>query len=233
MVQIQIDEFEARFQTLCDQLESVVSEKQVSVRTLLQSITKLPQAFRREYKYSIEKTVPKVEKKKKVYQLFLRLNPLMHFIDYHLLNHLISKFGDSRLKENMRSNIQDVQEFMRVTTVAEVMDYWPGDETSRVKFSKLLVKLKDDPKTYTLERLNQFRRCFCSKIRLSELITSLVSLLSTKSFIAVWLVPTIAVSEIAEAISQVDQAFYIEENILMILLDEKQFYPSDLHVRNE
>ena len=53
---------------------------------------------------------------------------------------------------------------MQETTVGDVMEYWPGDEQPRLNnYSKLKAKFSEDPKSYTLERLNNFWRKFCSK----------------------------------------------------------------------
>ena len=128
----------------------------------------------------------------------------------------------------MTAYVQDVQIFMRETTVQEVMPYWPG--TCKLldsnDFLELWIKIEKNPDTYTLEELNNFRDKYCATIKLSAVLSSLRSILPGKSFFAVWQVPTVAVNNITERIGQTDHNFYKTEHIQMILLDNKLLYLS-------
>ena len=140
--------------------------------------------------------LPTLEGRNTITELFLRLSPLFVFINYGLLDHLISKFGSPALKEDMKSYVSEVKVFMRETTVADLMDYWPGEQHPCMNYSELKAKFSDDPRLYTLERLNDFQRKFCCKIRLSEFIFGLILLEAGESFYATWLVPTIVAPEL-------------------------------------
>ena len=67
----------------------------------------------------------------------------------------------------MTSYVEKVQLFKKVTTVSELIDYWPGLEIPEVSYSILRAKFDDDPRTYTLEKLDYFRGKF---FQLSEAI---------------------------------------------------------------
>lgn len=79
-----------------------------------------------------------LEESTRITTLFNRLNPLFNFIDYGLLQHLISNLGSTELKEDMTSYVDAVQEFMCATTVGDVINHWPGDKESHASFSKLI-----------------------------------------------------------------------------------------------
>ena len=113
---------------------------------------------------------------------------------------------------------------MQETTVGDLMEYWPGDEQPHLNYSKLKAKFNDDPKTYTLERLNNFRWKFCSKVRLSELIFGLILLEVGESFFATWLIPTVVASDLKKAVCEMDEIFYQVENVLIISLDHEVLY---------
>ena len=115
---------------------------------------------------------------------------------------------------------------MRETTVGDLMDFWPGEENPHMNYSELKVKFSDDPRSYTLERLNNFRRKFCCKLRLSEFIFGLILLEAGESFYATWLVPSIVAPELRKAIEEIDESFYQEEHVLMISLDIELLYQS-------
>ena len=136
---------------------------------LYQALITLPIAFRQEYERSIQQLLPAAKEidgqSVVTSSVFLLFNPLFAFIDYDLLNHMIKKFGSAELKSEMALYIEDVKIFMRETTVGDLIDHWPGCEVPDLNYAKLKAKFRDDPKTYTLERLNKFRRKFCSQVR--------------------------------------------------------------------
>ena len=226
-----IETLESQFDGLHQRLMSEITENDVlSGMELLRALTMLPVSLRKEYESSIQQMLPALEGKNTITELFLRLSPLFVFIDYGLLDHLISKFGSPVLKEDMRSYVSKVKVFMRNTTVADLMDYWPGEQHPGMNYSELKAKFSDDPKSYTLERLNNFRRKFCCKIRLSEFIFGLILLEAGESFCVTWLVPSIVSPELRKAINEIDESFLQEEHILIISLDLEILYQSVIKV---
>ena len=226
-MEVKIEKLEKLFKELQNQLKSELVEKKVSVETLLQSLTTLPIYFRREYETAIRKLLPEVEREKTIPELLFRLNTLSTFIDYSLLEYLASEFGSEKLKSKMSSYVDKVKVFMKNTTVEELMHYWPGDEVYPEHFSRFCTKISDDPKTYTLEKLNDLRRNLCSILKLSEVLFNLVWIEASTSFIVVWLIPNEVVSKVAESFSHVEEIFFKAQHILMIVLDEMLVYISN------
>ena len=220
-----IDILQKQFRDLHQRLISELKEREVSVDQVLDQLTFMPIQVKKEYDSWIQKMLPTLEENTRIATLFRRLNPLFTFIDYGLLDHLMSNLGSKELKEDMTSYVERVTEFMRETTVGDIMDCFPGDAEPYVDYSKLKVKFKDDPKTYTLERLNNFRRKFCSTVRLSEFIFGLISLEPAGSFFATWLVPMVVVPELMKAVRKIDEHFYELQCIVSISVDQEQLYP--------
>ena len=214
------------FDCLHERLVNEISEGGTPVKQVLRALTRLPFTFRTEYESKIQSMLPEIEERRVIDNLFYRLNPLFTFIDYELLQHLISKFGSQELKREMASYTEKVQLFKKVTTIGELIDCWPGLEVPPIDYKRLRAKFADDPKSYTLEKLDSFRNRFYSKIRRSEFVTVSILMLveSTNSFIAVWFIPTVAVQELIEAISQIDRTFFQTEQILELSLGERIMY---------
>lgn len=223
-----IDRLQKQFRDLHQRFLSELKQKKVSVEDVLEKATLLVPIEYKEYERSVQQMLPVLEENTRLTTLFNRLNSLFTFIDYGLLHHLISILGSKVLNVDMELYIDTVHEFIHETTVGNIIDYWPGDEISCESYSKLKAKLKDDPKTYTLEQLNNFRRKFCSKVRLSEIICGLVSLEPAKSFFVTWLIPTVVVPELKRSISQIDHHFCESEHIVIISIDQEQLYPLPL-----
>ena len=174
--------------------------------------------------------LPKLEKRRVISQLFNCLNPLFTFIDFKLLQHLISKFGSQDLKQEMISYAEKIQLFKKITTISEVIDCWSGLKVPRVDHKILRAKFADDPKSYTLEKLDYFRNHFYNELRLSEFVavSILVAVESANSFIAVWFIPTVVVWELMEAFRLVDRTFFQSEQVLELSLGERILYQRNI-----
>ena len=221
-----IETLEEQFDCLHDRLVTELSEGGASVDQVLRALTKLPLAFRKEYESTIQSMLPELEKRQVIRNLFYRLNPLFNFIDYELLQHLVSKFGSQELKQEMTSYTAKVQLFKKITTISELIDYWPGLEVPQIDYKILRAKFADDPKSYTLEKLDNFRNRFYNKLRLSDFVavSILILLEPANSFVAEWFIPTVVVLELMEVFSQVDRTFFLAEQILKLSLDERTLY---------
>ena len=225
-----IEALEDEFNCLHDRLMNELSSGGTSVRKVLQALTKLPLKFRMEYESKIQDMLTELEKKEVVDNLFFCLSPLFRFIDYELLQHLISKFGSQELKQEMMSYTEKVQLFKKVTTIDELINHWPGLEVPPVDYKILKAKFADDPKSYTLEKLDSFRNRFYNKLRRSEFVAVSILMLvqPANSFIAVWFIPTVAVQELLVAFCHMDIAFLQNEQILELSLGERTLYQGNI-----
>ena len=219
-----------QFDCLHERLVNELSEESTSVDQVLQVLTKLPVTFRKGYENIMQKMLPKLEKRRVISQLFNCLNPLFTFIDFKLLQHLISKFGSQDLKQAMTSYAEKVQLFKKITTIRDVIHCWPGLKVSHVDHKILKAKFADDPKSYTLEKLDCFRNCFFNDLRLSEFvaISILVAVEPANSFIAMWFIPTVVVWELMEAFRLMDRTFFQTEQILELSLGERTLYQRNI-----
>jgi hypothetical protein len=215
-----------QFDFLHERLVNEVSEGGTSVKDILRALTRLPFTFRKEYESAIQSMLAELEKKEVVHNLFNRLNPIFTFIDYELLQHLVSKFGSQKLKQEMTSYTAKVQLFKKVTTIGELINCWPGLKVPEIDHKLLRAKLAGDPKSYTLEKLDYFRNRFFNELRRSEFVAVSILMLvePANSFIAVWFIPTVAIQELTEAIGQIDRTFFQTEQILELLLGERTLY---------
>ena len=214
------------FDCLHERLVNEVSEGGTPVKQVLRALTRLPFTFKTEYESKIQNMLPELEERQVIDNLFYRLNPLFTFIDYELLQHLISKFGSQALKQEMTSYTEKVQLFKKHTTIGKLINCWPGLKVPLIDHKLLRTKLADDPKSYTLEKLDYFRNRFFNELQRSEFVTVSILMLveSANSFIAVWFIPTVAVQELTEAISQIDRTFFQTEQILELSLGEQSLY---------
>ena len=215
---------EQQFATLHRELLSdLKANAGISVDDFLQALTLLPLSLRREYEKSIQDKLSTLERIPTISGMFLRLNPLFSFIDYDLLEHLIRKFGSQNLQQGATSYATNIEVFMRQTTVAQLMDCWPGLEELPANFSQIRVKFNNNPAQYTLKRLNKFRKKFCSHIRLSHFILLLIRV-EPGSFYAIWHIPSVLIPDLMKSANQIGDGFYHYEHVLSLSIDGVLIY---------
>ena len=167
---------------------------------------------------------PDLRKETAVNEIFYHISPLVDFLGFGLLKYIIDQFGSNTLKSLMQSYSDDVVEFMRRTTVRELMDHWPGQQDIPANFSKLRAKIDEDPASYTLYRLDQLRYRYCCEIKLTELVFVIIGLNMSSSFIVEWLIPSALIPYILEAARSLDFGFYRQEYIVKLTVEEKQLF---------
>ena len=221
-----IKELERKFRFLHRVLMSELESTKVPVQKVLHSLTLLPIELQWEYAKAISDKLSKLRGEVEACNLFYHLNPLVNFLDYHLVKFIIDEFGSNTLKSKMNSYSDEVLAFMKKTTVKQLMDHWPGQQEIPPNFSRLKTKIDEDPTKYTLYQLDQLRRHLCSGIKLTEVVLVIIGLEVANSFFAVWLTPSALVPKLIESARKLDFGFFLRERILKVMIDEIQVFPA-------
>ena len=219
-----IKRLEKQFSSLQRRLSSELNaNSEVSPEILLESLTLLPVALRIEYHKLVLENLPTLEKADSIRKIFNLLNPHVSFIDYHLIEYLVEEFGSEQLQEDMSAYVKLVQVFYDETTVQQLMDHWPGRRDIPPHFEELTAVIDEDPGTYTLRRLDNLRKEFCSEIRLFETVLILKRFGRKNSFIVCWVVPFIFVPQLKSVISSL-RNFYQREHIFSVTVGRQRLY---------
>ena len=206
----------------------LATKPDISVETLLDTLTSLPVSLKKEYESSIANRIPNMDKEKQIGKLFSKyLNPLLSFMDYGLIEYFIKQFGSDALKREMQSYCREMVIFMKETTIKQLIDHLPGQPEIPPKFSLIAAKIGQNASECTLEQLNVIRKRYCSEIKLSEIVFHLVAVVESNSFIVRWLVPSAIISDIMKSTMSIDQSFYQEHKITFLTLDEMWLFLSE------
>ena len=231
-VKRRIQLLEGKIRKFISQLQRELKKEKIMTDDVLDALTFLPIELKVEYEDCIYKKMERSTACSSVRQVFhILINPLTTFLDYQLLEHLISVFGGSQLKQDMAGYVDEVNDFKKETTVAKLMDHLNGIEDKTLNFKELEVRFGEDPTMCTLEKLDKHRKKFCSRYKLSELVMILICL-KPGSFIAVWRIPSILVCDTMESAIRKDDPFMDEEGILSVAIAGKQIYPGICYVTN-
>ena len=194
----------------------------VKATDIIQHISFLPLPLIPECYRSTKESFDELEKQKTLAGLFHFLNgQVWNFIDYHLLEYVISEFGSQRLKQCMEQYAADLKEYKNHATVHEFMQFWPRQKPPN--YDDITVKLDKDPKQYTMRELDEFRQSLSVKFwpRLSDYAKFVTYHYSHAegSFIVTWILPPGLVSEFeAVARSPKGQAFFVQNQVLSVVI---------------
>ena len=221
-----IENLESQFTDLhkCIREELMVNEN-MNVKELLQRLTLLPIKLRSEYQKIISEKLPTLPREGSISELFLHLNPLFTFIDYHLLEYIINVFGSNGLKIKMQSYAREISSFLKQTTIQQLIDCWPCQEEEDPKVYKMIAKIDKDAKSCSLYELNTLRRKICVSVRLSDVISAAVSVGNSTSFIISWSLPSVLASHVITSINKIEEDFFESEKIESLFVGDVKVYP--------
>ena len=220
-----MNDLECQFRLLHGRILAELEDHHVSVSMLLSSLTVMPTRIKQEYQTSIREAFRELRRETTIREAFYHLSPLIDFLSCGLLSYIIGEYGSNTLKLMMKTYNDNLMKFMKMTTVKQLMDVWCGQQKIPPNFSKLRAKLDEDPTTYTLYQLDQLRRRFCGAVKLTEVVSVLIGLETSNSFIAEWLIPSALVPLLMESAKKLEFGFYLREYILKMTVDDKQIFP--------
>ena len=222
-----VEKLESQFRQLQTQILTELKEKKVTVSTILNTLTLLPIALIKEYKESITDVKPDLRRETTIDDMFQHLNPLLNFLGYGLLKHIIDMHGSNTLKIRMNEYKIMVDQFMKETTIKEMIDakYWPAEHDDiPPHFSRFKAKIGKDYENFTLYDLEELRRKYLGEVKLCHIVVILIGLQVANSFIVQWIVPSAVVQQLIECGRDLDYGFYIRNRILDMVVDEKQIF---------
>ena len=210
-IAVTIEDFEDRFRKLHKEILCQLINSGIDTNTVVYSLTLLPMRLRKEYQKPFEGYLPSFYEASKcsINDLFFHLNPLFTFLDYGLLQHIIKLFGNDALKEDVSTYCNDLQVFMKQTTVKELIDCLHGQRETPPNFEVLKAKTGEDASKCTLDGINTLRKRFCAEVRVSEVVFCLIALEDSNSFIISWLVHSVLVPDLIEAARKVEESFLL------------------------
>ena len=159
----------------------------------------------------------KIAKACNVFELFVILETYLEsYIDYELLKHLIKKFGDNALKQEMRRYEIKFEKFANKTSI---------DNFSAVaqnireidQFQKVVITLQKDPSSFTFKGARQFTNSLAHK---SGVHRHSVRMCAVKGH-SVELTLAVPLSALELIIPALDEEFWAEHNIASVTIDGK------------
>lgn len=168
-----VELLESKFADLCNGIcEELDALQEVEVEKLIRSLICLPMKLRSKYKNVILQNLPSVKRGRRFSELLL---PVISFIDYELLEHMIHKFGSQNLNMQMQWYSREIQTFKEQTTVQQLINIWPGS-LGEVNSDNLevIARVKEDPQSWYLTDLEKLRDKYYGHMLLQDVISGVL-----------------------------------------------------------
>ena len=138
-VKQQVKQFEDHFLELIDCTYDVLIEEGIHVYRLHARLISLDVSQKHEHQVFINNHLMNVDQGTTFNNLWARLGSYWNFLNFDLLEHVISKFGSEDLKQKMESYKHDLQSFRKATRLCDFVNCWPVlGETPQRQNSKSL-----------------------------------------------------------------------------------------------
>ena len=199
------------------------------------TLTLLPLSIRPDHLRFLKEELPNIVKSEKIDEIFLLLNLYWSFIDYHLLEVVITGHGSESLKAEMEKYVCDLAEFRRNTTIEQVCvvaKTWLLRQDLPQHFSKLTTKFSEKASDYTLQDLEDFRKSFCRELSLSE-STAMLAGVVKGSVIILWHIPTAIFSNLTAAIHSLPRRFFEQQQLVEIDIDGQCLFSAQQTLRGK
>ena len=168
-VEEQVQYFESKFRTFVDQAYQEVNSK-MDPSVFLSRFTCLPVSARTQHRSFIEEKLTNIPQPVTFVNIWTKLNLYWDFLNYGLLEHVISNFGSQDLKHNMQEYIHELSTFKETTRLCDFIESWPcrDEYPPEDRLKKVVVKMQHEWSQCTLRDVESFKKALLNKFFLPE-----------------------------------------------------------------
>ena len=223
LVKQQVKQLESRFLHLvyCTYLELL--DKSINVDHFYGWLVMLDVSRQREHQEFIES----FDRGTHINDLWKKLGSYWNFLNFDLLEHVVSGFGSEELKKKMESYESDLQSFRKATRLCDFIACWPvrGQTPPESELREFVAKVDYHWDHCTLEDLDMLEGVITRKLFLPKFTLRLRGI-KPGSVIIMWLIPAPFVKGLQEAIESTSSEFFMEHKIKTITIAGQDCYPS-------
>ena len=208
-----------RFHSVINSAISDLTHKHMSSRqlsTFKLHITRLPMlSVKCKKLYFLQKKKRKIRRARSIQKVFDILDPYWNFADYSLLEHIVQKYCDQKVRKKMRKHIYKLQKFQKATSVKELTSVLQVARTPPKGYSTLTATLQVDAAKCSLYQVQIVKTAIAERACLEDYVLLLLDLHA--SYVRLVIAFPRAVSK------------YIKRSLDRDFLEEVGIMPDSLH----
>ena len=221
----EMDELENEFDTLKDDVfESVKTQPVDTFKFKLTSFKVKDKEYHMEYIKEI------IDKKDSVVDILIELNCYLNYLNYEILQHILTKFKNADLQIRMDEYKMKIKNFFRCTRICDFIECWPihGCEPPVEKLQHFIeIKSCKDWETCTLEDLDNLKGRLATKLLLPKFILILEKA-SSGSLAVTFSIPPSLVTQLQCDIQNTELKVFLDMDIEIITVDGVVCYVAPL-----
>ena len=218
-----------KFYQLVSKVQYGLVQENIPLRNLKHCITLLPASIRYQHKAFIEEKVKAIANSESIEEIFGVVNLYWDFLNYTLLENIVSKFGNNDTKAAMTEYVTELVAFRKVTKLSDFITHWPCTGRVPPDMSNLVTKIKDkmgkDWSNCTLQDVEHFKITLTQKLLLPSFGVILRE--AEQGCISLtWLIPTTIVKYLSKDIHDIKPEWFKEHHIERLAIDGQDLYSS-------
>ena len=222
-----VKQLQGRFVHLAYCAYKELVDQGINVHDVHAWLTALDVFRQREHQEFIKDHLTNIEKGTHLSNLWARLGIYWNFLNFDLLEHLVSGFGSEDLKKKMESYKFDLQSFRKATRICDFIDCWPErvEPPPERELREFVVKVGYCWENCTLEDLDMLEGVITRKFFLPRFVLQLREI-KPGSITVTWLIPVPFVRGLKEAIESTNIEFFMQHKIESITIAGQECYPT-------
>ena len=221
----QVEYFETEFANLVDKACHDVRKRDLEPSIFLSRVTTLRVSDRTEHRSFILENLINIPPPVTFEKIWSRLTIYWDFMNYGLLEHVISKLGGEDLKHQMQVYVQKLSTFKSRTRLCDFIDSWPckDDRPPEEELRKVVIKMKHEWTQCTLQDVESFKMALIHKFFLPEF--DLILQNATRGCVCVtWLTSPSTATLLQQNLANIETEFFKEHSIDAVTIDGQDIY---------
>ena len=191
-VQHEIDTLKGMYDRLLMRAVESFKEKHIETPTFLStlrtSIAILPSSLKDEHKHFLKEHSSEIAKATSVDELFITVNCYSDFLNCSLVVHVIERFGDDKLGEDLQNYTAELEAFRSRTNLSDFVAVHAGSQKIPPDFMRVVLKMGPQWELRTLNDLEEFRKTLRGRLFLTSYAFRFTGV-ETGSIFLTWSVP--------------------------------------------
>ena len=223
-VEDQVCYFDSTFRSLVNKAYQEVNGK-MEPADFLSCVTCLPVSARTQHRSFIKENLTNIPQSATIVNIWTILNLYWDFLNYGLLEHVISNFGSEDLKQQMQNYVDELSTFKQTTRLCDFIGSWPcrDDGPPEDCLKKVVVKMKHEWSQCTLQDVESFKKSLVHKFFLPE-FDILLQKAERGCVCVTWLTSPSIATLLQQNLANIETEFFKKHGIDAVTIDDQDVY---------
>ena len=223
-VEDQVQYFESKFGNLVNKACGEVKGN-IEPHIFLSLVTCLPVSLRPQHRSFIEEKLTNITPPETFAKIWSILNLYWDFLNYGLLEHVISKCGSEGLKQQMQEYIHQLSAFKLTTRLCDFVESWPcrDDRPPEDRLKKVVIKMEYEWSQCTLRDVESFKKALVHKFFLPE-FDILLQKAERGCVCVTWLTSPSIATLLHQNLANIETEFFKKHGIDAVTIDGQDVY---------